>query len=90
MLIQQLFDVILERQGNPKADSYTNRLLAMGEDEILKKIGEESVEVILAAKGQGNERLISEMADRVISLSDGKIADVRQNATRVQASELIW
>jgi phosphoribosyl-ATP pyrophosphohydrolase len=63
MLIQQLFDVILERRENPKADSYTNRLLAMGEDEILKKIGEESVEIILAAKGQGNERLVSEMAD---------------------------
>jgi phosphoribosyl-ATP pyrophosphohydrolase len=63
MLIQQLFDVILERRQNPKTDSYTNRLLAMGEDEILKKIGEESVEVILAAKGQGDQRLVSEMAD---------------------------
>ena len=34
-----------------------------GEDEILKKVGEESVEVILAAKGQGNPRLIEEVAD---------------------------
>jgi phosphoribosyl-ATP pyrophosphohydrolase len=63
MLIQQLFDVILERREDPKEDSYTNRLLTMGEDEILKKIGEESVEIILAAKGQGDERLVSEIAD---------------------------
>jgi phosphoribosyl-ATP pyrophosphohydrolase len=35
----------------------------MGEDEIVKKIGEESVEVILAVKGQGDERIISETAD---------------------------
>jgi phosphoribosyl-ATP pyrophosphohydrolase len=63
MIIQQLFHVIKERQENPREGSYTNQLLSAGEDEILKKIGEESVEVILAAKAQGNKRLISEMAD---------------------------
>jgi phosphoribosyl-ATP pyrophosphohydrolase len=34
-----------------------------GEDEILKKIGEEAVEVVLAGKGQGNQRLVEEVAD---------------------------
>jgi phosphoribosyl-ATP pyrophosphohydrolase len=63
VIIQQLFHVIKERQENPKEGSYTNRLLNMGEDEILKKIGEESIEVILAAKGQGNDRLLSELGD---------------------------
>ena len=38
-------------------------MFAAGEDEIVKKVGEEAVEVILAAKGQGDERLISETAD---------------------------
>jgi phosphoribosyl-ATP pyrophosphohydrolase len=38
-------------------------LLDAGEDEILKKVGEEAMEVVLAAKGQGDERLVSEIAD---------------------------
>ena len=38
-------------------------MIAQGEDEIVKKVGEEAVEVILAAKGQGNQRLIEEVAD---------------------------
>lgn len=63
MIIQQLYHVIKERQENPKEGSYTNKLLQQGEDEILKKIGEESIEVILAAKGQGNDRLLSELGD---------------------------
>ena len=50
------------------ADSYTARLLAAGEDEIVKKVGEEAVEVILAAKGQGDARLIEESADLVYHL----------------------
>ena len=63
MTLDELFEIIRERQSNPPAGSYTARLLAAGEDEIVKKVGEEAIEVILAAKGQGNERLISEVAD---------------------------
>ena len=62
-VIDQLFTLILDRRDNPRDGSYTNRLLDAGLDEVLKKIGEESVEVILAAKGQGDERLVSELAD---------------------------
>jgi len=62
-IIQQVFATLEDRKANPKPGSYTNRLLEMGEDEIVKKIGEEAVEVILAVKGQGNERVISELAD---------------------------
>ncbi len=61
--LSRLFAVIADRRANPREGSYTSRLLAAGEDEILKKIGEESVEVILAAKAQGDARLISELAD---------------------------
>ncbi len=62
-VLQTLFATILDRQANPHPDSYTARLLDAGEDEILQKIGEETTEVILATKGEGNERLISEVAD---------------------------
>ena len=62
-ILDELFAIILERQANPAPGSYTVRLLTAGEDEILKKVGEEAMEVILAAKGQGDERLIAEVAD---------------------------
>jgi phosphoribosyl-ATP pyrophosphohydrolase len=61
--LRKVFDVILERKQNPKPGSYTNRLFEAGEDEIVKKVGEEAVEVILAVKGQGSERVVSELAD---------------------------
>ncbi len=62
-VIKSLFDTILDRQANPRPGSYTVKLLDAGEDEILKKVGEEAMEVILAAKGQGDERLVSEIVD---------------------------
>ncbi|MBN2304446.1 MAG: phosphoribosyl-ATP diphosphatase, partial [Anaerolineae bacterium] len=62
-MLARLFAIIEDRKANPKAGSYTNQLLEAGEDEIVKKIGEESVEVILAVKGQGDDRVISELAD---------------------------
>jgi phosphoribosyl-ATP pyrophosphohydrolase len=62
-VLQELFAVILDRRANPQPGSYTAKLLNAGEDEVLKKVGEEAMEVILAAKGQGDERLVSEVAD---------------------------
>jgi len=62
-MLAQLFQIIEDRKANPLEGSYTNLLFAAGEDEILKKVGEEAMEVILAAKGQGNPRLIEEVAD---------------------------
>lgn len=62
-ILSHVFATITDRQAHPKPGSYTNQLLSAGEDEIVKKIGEEAVEVILAAKGQGDDRVISELAD---------------------------
>jgi phosphoribosyl-ATP pyrophosphohydrolase len=62
-ILAHVFATIEDRKANPKPGSYTNSLLEAGEDEIVKKIGEEAVEVILAVKGQGDERVISELAD---------------------------
>jgi phosphoribosyl-ATP pyrophosphohydrolase len=62
-MLPELFAIIEDRKARPKPGSYTNELLAAGEDVLLKKVGEEAMEVILAAKGQGDQRLIEEMSD---------------------------
>lgn len=61
--LNALFKIIQERKENPSPSSYTSRLLTSGQDEIVKKIGEESIEVILAAVGQSESRLVEEVAD---------------------------
>jgi len=60
-----LFAVIESRRNSPPDVSYTARLFAQGENEICKKIGEEAVEVIVAAKGETEDRIIYELADLV-------------------------
>ncbi len=61
--LDSLYSLICQRMENPPAGSYTARLFQQGEDEIIKKVGEEAVEVVLAAKGQGKQRLTEEVAD---------------------------
>lgn len=63
--IQSLFETIEARKQNPPPGSYTAKLFDAGENEIVKKIGEEAVEVIIAAKGEGDDRVIYEMADLI-------------------------
>lgn len=67
-MIGTLFQTIVDRQANPRPGSYTNSLFKAGEDEIIKKIGEEAVEIILAVKGQGRQRIVEETADLVYHL----------------------
>ncbi len=64
-ILDTLTAILQERKANPSPDSYTTELLQMGEDEIIKKIGEEAVEIIIAAKGQGDQRVIEETADLI-------------------------
>ena len=66
--IDTLFATIQDRKSNPQPGSYTNSLFAAGEDEIVKKVGEEAVEIILAVKGQGQQRIIEETTDLVYHL----------------------
>ncbi|NDJ54613.1 MAG: phosphoribosyl-ATP diphosphatase [Chloroflexi bacterium] len=61
--LEWLFQVIEDRRAKPKPGSYTNELFDAGEDRIVQKVGEEAIEVVIAAKGQGDARLISELAD---------------------------
>ncbi|NPA90613.1 MAG: phosphoribosyl-ATP diphosphatase [Chloroflexi bacterium] len=67
-VLQQLWQTIQERKQHPTPNSYTASLFAKGEQEILKKIGEEAVEVIVAGLREGNERLIYETADLLYHL----------------------
>lgn len=64
-VLDRLFATIEARKTNPPPGSYTAKLFQAGEDEIVKKVGEEAIEVIVAAKGQGDERVVSETADLI-------------------------
>ena len=66
--IKSLEALLNDRKANPVEGSYTNSLLN-DREELVKKVGEESIEVILAALQQGRDRLISEAADLVYHLS---------------------
>ena len=62
-LLQVLYQVIESRKCHPKEGSYTCYLFQKGLDKILKKIGEESSEVIIAAKNRVNDEVIYEVSD---------------------------
>ena len=62
-MLHHLSQLIQSLKTNPREGSYTASLFASGEDRIIQKVGEEAVEVIIAAKGQGKQRLIEETAD---------------------------
>ncbi len=64
-VLDDLYATIQARKTNPPPGSHTAKLFAAGENEIVKKLGEEAIEVIVAAKGQGDERLVEEVADLV-------------------------
>ena len=63
MILDDLYSIILLRKNNPSEDSYVSLLFAKGKDEILKKIGEEAIEVIIASKAMDRKQLTSELAD---------------------------
>ena len=67
--LDRLMSVLRSRHAERPEGSYSSHLFNQGRDKILKKIGEEATEVVIAAKGQGRERMISEIADLVFHLS---------------------
>ncbi len=62
-IIKKLHTLLKDRQKNPVEDSYTCQLLQEGRSKILKKVGEESIEVLLAAGEGSKEETIMELAD---------------------------
>ena len=61
--IEGLYDLIKGRKDNPKEGSYTSYLFDKGVDKILKKVGEEYTEVVIAAKGGDKEETVFEISD---------------------------
>ena len=61
--LSQLFAVICDRRDHPHEDSYTCKLLAGGDNKILKKIGEESADVVMACKDNDADGIAGEVAD---------------------------
>lgn len=61
--LSQLYAVICDRRQNPQPGSYTCKLFAGGDNLILKKIGEEAVELVMACKDQDGEQISAEAAD---------------------------
>jgi phosphoribosyl-ATP pyrophosphohydrolase len=66
-MLEEIYGILIDRKKNPKPESYTSKLLyhEKGIDAILEKIGEESIELILAAKDEKKEETIHETADLV-------------------------
>ncbi|XFA72222.1 bifunctional phosphoribosyl-AMP cyclohydrolase/phosphoribosyl-ATP diphosphatase HisIE [Thermosynechococcaceae cyanobacterium Okahandja] len=61
--LSQLYDVICQRRDRPQPDSYTCSLFAAGDNKILKKLGEETAEVVMACKDDDPEAIAAEVAD---------------------------
>lgn len=68
-VLYALYDVIEDRKKNPKEGSYTNYLFEKGIDKILKKVGEEATETIIAAKSNNKEETTYEICDLLYHLS---------------------
>jgi phosphoribosyl-ATP pyrophosphohydrolase len=62
-ILDAIYQVILDRKASPSDTSYTSSLMRKGIDKILKKLGEEATEVVIAAKGGVREEIIYEVAD---------------------------
>ncbi|WP_251207157.1 bifunctional phosphoribosyl-AMP cyclohydrolase/phosphoribosyl-ATP diphosphatase HisIE [Acetatifactor aquisgranensis] len=62
-VFEEVFDVIKDRKLHPKEGSYTNYLFDKGIDKILKKLGEEATEIVIAAKNPGSNEVKYEMSD---------------------------
>lgn len=66
--LESLYQMVAARKANPKEGSYTDYLFTKGLDKILKKVGEETTEVIVAAKNEGTAELQYETADLLYHL----------------------
>lgn len=68
-ILMHLCAVTEDRKKNPQPGSYTNYLLDKGEDKILKKVGEEAAEVVIAGKNRSKDEISYEVADLMYHLS---------------------
>ncbi len=67
-VLEDVYSIILDRKDHPKEGSYTNYLYDKGIDKILKKLGEEATEIIIAAKNPDAEEIKYEISDFIYHL----------------------
>lgn len=67
-ILEAVYQVILDRKACPAESSYTASLMQKGIDKILKKVGEEATEVVIAAKGGKRDEIVYETTDLVFHL----------------------
>ena len=67
-IIERIFEVVVDRIKNPTKESYVSSLTAKGEDAVLEKIGEETVELILATKDNRHGEIIHEATDMLFHI----------------------
>jgi len=68
MKINKLLEIIQDRKQKMPKNSYVASLFRLGEDKIVQKVGEEAIEVVIAAKNKNKKRIISEVADLLFHL----------------------
>ena len=66
--LEKLYEVVLDRKANPREGSYTCYLFDKGLDKILKKVGEECAETIIAAKNDVPADTVGEISDLIYHL----------------------
>lgn len=62
-VLEEVYGVIMDRRAHPKEGSYTNYLFDKGIDKILKKVGEEATEIVIAAKNPDKQESVYEISD---------------------------
>jgi len=62
-ILDAVYQVVLDRKANPSDSSYTASLMQKGLDTVLKKLGEEATEVVIAGKGGVRDEIVYETAD---------------------------
>lgn len=67
-ILKKLYERVKDRKTNPAEGSYTNYLFEKGIDKILKKIGEETTEVVIASKNDSKEEIVYEVSDLLYHL----------------------
>lgn len=67
-ILKELYEVVEDRKLHPKEGSYTNYLFEKGLDKILKKVGEEAAEVIIASKNRSKDEVVYEVSDLIYHL----------------------
>lgn len=68
-ILDEVYNVILDRQQNPKEGSYTNYLLDKGKEKTCKKVGEEATEIVIGAIAGDSENVAYETGDLLYHLS---------------------